>query len=281
MWAGSWWGCSASACSIRRGPSVLLADLALRLATRAPAPLAAMGLVGEGIGLWSRGWRQRRAWAAHHAACKAVILRAMDGLPHRRGCVVLGSGPARDIPVEALAATFGTVTLVDAVHLAPVRWRLRRLKNVHFAVADLSGLGDWIAGTANDRGLPLAGLVGPQTDLVISCNLLSQLPIGIETALEAQPARAAALPVDLPRRAVEGHLADLAACPGRVCLITDTDWREEDRSGRVLERHPLLHGVDLPAGDDAWDWPVAPFGEVLRHVRYVHEVRAFAVWPKP
>ena len=41
---------------------------------------------------------------------------------------------------------------------------------------------------------------------------------------------------------------------------------------------PPFTGPPLPAPDAAWDWPVAPFGEIERRLRYVHRVHAYPDW---
>jgi hypothetical protein len=58
-----------------------LAELALRLATPASRMTRRFGLVGESIAIWSRGVRQRRAWADDHARCRAAVAGAVAELP--------------------------------------------------------------------------------------------------------------------------------------------------------------------------------------------------------
>lgn len=86
----------------------MLAELALRALTPA-APLARrFGLLQEGIALWSRGLRQRKAWEPHQARCRAIVAEVAASLPRRRKAVVLGSGPARDIPLSRRFARSST-----------------------------------------------------------------------------------------------------------------------------------------------------------------------------
>ena len=54
--------------------------------------------------------------------------------------------------------------------------------------------------------------------------------------------------------------------------------REEDRSGRVTDRLDLMFGIGLPEPNDAWDWEIAPFGEVGRRYRLIHRVHAYRDW---
>lgn len=254
----------------------MLAELALQTLTPA-APLARQfGLLREGVALWSRGLRQRENWEPHQARCRAIIAEVAASLPRRRKVVVLGSGPARDIPLDMLCASFDEVVLVDIVHLPPLRLKLWRQPKISLLSRDLTGAMAWLAGDVESRQDPLADLVTDDSvDLVISANLLSQLAWPVADWLEDNPARAAALPDNLPARCIAWHLADLARFKGHVCLISDVEMIERDRSGAIHERLDLMYDVRLPKEDESWLWPVAPFGEAELEREYVHRVCAW------
>lgn len=237
----------------------MLAEIAVYLATPCRGDHRRFGHLKAAVDLWSRANRVHRVWAPHYARCHAVVDQAIAGLSSRRTVLVLGSGLARDIPLARLAASFDRVVLADVVHLLPVRLRAMRHRNVRFVETDLSGAAALIASPAADLTDALADLGrDPTLDLVISANLLSQLPLGVATALD----RCGRFPDrPLSRRIVEAHLDALARLPCRACLLTDTEWRRVDRSGRILERHDLLHGAAPPALTARWDWTVAPLGE--------------------
>jgi hypothetical protein len=257
----------------------MLAELLLRLTQTAPPEIRRLGLVRDAVWLWSRANRRRKDWAAHEARCHAVVERAIAALERRRTVVVLGSGLCRDVPIGRLTKLFDRVVLVDAVHLWPVRLRLARFRTIAFVTRDVTGLARWIAGDAGDRGDPLADLRADSSiDLVISANLLSQIAIGPQDWLDAHPDRAAQLPAGLPERAIRWHLDDLAAFRCPVCLITDIDMTISDRTGTVLEHMNLVADISMPPPDDAWDWPVAPFGEIGRRVQRIHRVHAYGNW---
>lgn len=254
----------------------MLAELALRALTPA-APLARrFGLLREGVSLWSRSQRQRKAWEPHQARCRAIIAEVAATLPRRRKVVVLGSGPARDIPLDVLFASFDEVVLVDIVHLPLLRLKLWRQGKVSLLSRDLTGAMAWLTGEAEALQDPLADLVADDNvDLVISANLLSQLAWPVADWLEDNPARAALLPDNLPARCIAWHLDDLARFKGHVCLISDVEMVEHDRFGAIHERLDLMYGVKLPQEDESWLWPVAPFGEAEREREYVHKVCAW------
>jgi len=254
----------------------MLAELALQLVTPASRMTRKLGLVGESIALWSRGLRQRRAWAGHHARCRDVVAQAVAELPQRRTAVILGSGLLRDIPLGLLAANFERVLLIDAVHLPQVRFRMRFRRNVTLLTRDLTGAIGWLAGERHGRIDPLADLVtDPKVDLVVSANLLSQLAWPIEDWLADHPAEAAKLPADLPARCIAWHLDDLRGFRGRVILLSDVEVVERDRVGAITDRLDLMRSVALPKPDESWDWPVAPFGEAARDRESIHRVGAW------
>jgi hypothetical protein len=39
-----------------------------------------------------------------------------------------------------------------------------------------------------------------------------------------------------------------------------------------------MFGVTLPPPDAAWDWEIAPFGEIGRRHRLIHRVHAYPDW---
>ncbi|MCU4178813.1 hypothetical protein [Bosea sp. BH3] len=254
----------------------MLAELALWLATPAGRMTRKLGLVTESVSLWARGNRQRKAWAEHHACCRAIVAGVVDELPQRRTAVVLGSGMLRDVSVGQLAARFERVLLVDAVHLPTVRLRMRFHRNVTLLTRDLSGIMDWLGGESDRRTDPLADLAAaPAIDLVVSANLLSQLAWPVEDWLEDHATEAKRLPADLPARCIAWHLDDLRRFPGHVVLLSDVEMIEHDRAGNVTDRLDLMRGVPLPPADERWDWPVAPFGEAARDRENIHRVQAW------
>jgi len=253
----------------------MLPEIMLYATAQTRPELARLGLKGDAIALWSRGRRCRASWAPHEARCHAVIRAAIADLDRPHTALVLGSGLVRDVPLPALVEHFQRVVLVDAVHLWPARRNARHPK-VELVTADLTGVAAWLAGRASERLDPLAAFRDdPRIDFVVSANMLSQLPMAFETWCERHPGRMGGLPTDLARRIVAWHLADLAGLRGRVCLLTDVSHREIARDGSVIDQTDLLQGETLPEPDAAWDWEVAPRGELSRAATHIHRVHAY------
>lgn len=207
--------------------------------------------INSSLRLWARALRCARDWAGHEANCKDFLRSHMP--EQGRVAVVLGSGLLRDVPVEALSQAFGEVRLYDLQHLASVRlWALAKgFRNLRFLQRDLSDGLDFLRDD-------------PEVDLVISANLLSQLGV----AADAMGLDAADV--------IKTHLEGLHAAPGRKLLLTDTQFDLVLKSGAVIERHDLMHGVALPEPEARWPWPVAPLGELDPAYEAVHRVVAIS-----
>jgi hypothetical protein len=204
--------------------------------------------IAASISLWSRARRCARDWKPHEECCKAFIAEKCDRLSEARTAVVLGSGLLREAPIERLAKQFQRVELYDLVHLPSVRRQVRQAKltNVTFIEHDLSDGIDFLREK-------------PDVDLVISVNLVSQM------ALDFNGDAA---------RLVTNHFASLLSGNWTPCLITDTGYSVIGRDGQVLTSASLLRGVDPPPAFRAWDWTVAPFGELSKETETVHHVIA-------
>jgi hypothetical protein len=253
----------------------MLPEIVLYATAETTGPMRRLGLVGDAVALWSRATRQRQAWAPHEARCHGIVDEATAGLARRNTALVLGSGLLRDVPLAFLLERFERVILVDAVHLWPARWRSRDPR-VTRVVADLTGIGVMLS-AGRDRPDDVLGRfrADPTIDFVLSANVLSQMPMAVERWTERHPGAATRLPGDLARTIVASHLQDLAAFDARICLLTDTRHREIARDGTMLDETDLLRGETLPEPDDAWNWEVAPLGEVSRRAAHVHRVHGY------
>lgn len=228
--------------------------------------------IRSSVRLWSRATRCRRQWAEHEAHSQTAVLSAVTGLKQRRTAVVLGSGLLLDVPIAELAKSFDTVVLVDLVHLASVRLRLkaRRYRNVRLIERDLSGYDDLAAGKPPE---PLGFLRQvPYLDFVVSANLLSQIGRGVKRRLADEAA--GRMPEDSAPRLIAAHIGGLADLPCRTCLVTDIAYAVIDRTGKTHEEADLLLGVAVPEATDRWTWPVSPIGEESKDYQIVHQVIA-------
>ncbi|WP_075216730.1 hypothetical protein [Mongoliimonas terrestris] len=264
----------------------MLADLAHYLVTPASLEARRHGFLGDAVRLWSRSRRCRAAWAPHHAACRAAVDAAIDHLPRRHTAVVLGSGLLDDVPIARMASMFHTVVLVDAVHLAAVRLKVRGngWTNVRFLATDISGYDALLerqrlqrrAGAADVGGRldPLAFVRRiPNVDLVVSAMVLSRIAKApARRPNYGGPGGHAAALINQQLQAM--HVDSLAGLAARTLLLTDTSYALVDRADTIVDEGDLLPGIRLPAESDSWSWTVAPFCEEARDLARLHHVVA-------
>lgn len=230
----------------------MLVEALTYLLTPCSRPARRRGYLSQAIALEARWKRCHRAWQPHVEECRTVVRAAMARCGSHQRVTVLGSGLGLEIPLDDLAATFGEVVLVDMVHLPSLRRRVRRFANVRLIERDVTG-----------------AVADLDADLVVSANLLSQLPLLPLDRLAAAtaPANRAAF----ARHLIENHLNWLCRLGTVACLVTDVDRRTCD-GDRVLDRQDALFGADLPEADREWLWTIAPRPEVERHTDQVRRV---------
>ena len=266
-------------------PFSLTWDFIRYLATPVPRHLKDMGYVRGMRELDARGHRCRADWQPHVMHCRALILESAGNCSRTEKALVLGSGPLFDIPVAELSWRFREVTLVDVLHLWRVRSALRRYPNVRLECLDVTGAIKKAHAQAR-RGQALeAPVYKPDFfledgyDLVVSANILSQLPLApvrYASRLENKPAPGQ---VDVfSRRLVTDHLDWLASFAGNVCLMSDLERLYCD-GGDILRREASLWGVSLPEGGREWLWDLAPRPEIETDCDVRHRVAGYARFP--
>ncbi|BAI72189.1 hypothetical protein AZL_015510 [Azospirillum sp. B510] len=247
------------------------------LTTPCPPLARRFGYLAEMVALGARYRRQRRAWAPHVAACHRFIDQAVRRAEPGGRALVAGSGLLIEVPLETLAARFDEVVLADLLHGRAVRRRAASLPNVRLLELDVSGALVPLA-AALDHGAPLPTAFEPPVPaggpfrFVLSCNLLSQLPLLPLDAVERRaPATPEAERMAFALRLVRGHLWWLSVIAERAALFTDIDASWLD-GGVVTEVEDSTWGLDLPAPDMSWLWDIAPAPEQHRRQDLRHSV---------
>lgn len=235
-----------------------------------PRPVRDLGYLRELLAIEGRAARCAGRWRPHLENCRSLILEAAGECPGRGKVLVLGSGLLLDIPVAELSRIFAEVVLVDIFHLPAVRRKLSVFSNVRAVDADVTGTVEAVHGLVRSRGRAggQGGLprVAPDLflqdgfDLVVSANILSQLPVLLLRRLDGLPGVGDEALEDFAAGLIREHLAWLFRFPGQVCLITDLKWQSV-RLGGVLEEDDALLGVPVPATGRTWYWDVAPSPE--------------------
>jgi hypothetical protein len=259
----------------------VILELLEYLTTDCPADIRRLGYLKEAIAIKARHRRRCIAWGPHLARSRALVADAARDCARHRSVLILGSGLLLDIPLAALAQMFERVVLVDVVHLRQARRTAARHPNATLIAADVTGLVDGlhdrIRGGWRGTPVPQPSLFhdDPAIDLVVSANLLAQLPIMPAAALSRAGAGESAIR-EFRRATVEAHLAYLAGFRAKVCLITEATRETVDRDGGILRIDDALHGVRLPPEDAFWSWEIAPPGEIGRRIGIRNRIVGFA-----
>lgn len=257
----------------------MLAELLLNSLVRCEPAARRLGYGRAQVGLWSRSRRCAKAWAPHHAETRAFVESLLAGQPQGGTAWVLGAGLLDDLPLAALAAKFDRVLLADIAWLPMQLWRLKRYPNVEARLFDVSGLApmmlEWRVGKPLPEPQPAAllGLDADKPGLVLSLNLLSQLPLlpleKLERAGQSFASRQA-----YGRRIVAAHLAGLRQLDCRVGLVSEQRRIFRNRAGEVVMSESALFDITPPVAEKEWGWNLAPLGEIDNQTAL--ELRVFA-----
>lgn len=232
------------------------------LITPCPAAARRLGYLRESIATAARARRCREAWAPHLEHTRQLILAEAGGGQHLR---ILGAGLIHDLPLAELAERYERIDLVDWVFAKATRRLAARFPRVCCREQDVTGIAAALCAAGSPEAVEDL-LANPEPDeeaeLVLSLNLLSQLPLlPLEHLARRFPQ------VDETRlnawglRLMERHLQRLARAP-RALLIADAVQQERDASGAlVAERNYGEHFGYAALAIAAWDWQLAPAGE--------------------
>jgi hypothetical protein len=158
-------------------------------------------------------------------------------------------------------ASFKEVHLIDMVH-GPRAYQFS--DRVHLQIQDVTGF--WSILNQFDSQTYLSHLeslpcLWPQADLVISANLLSQIPISFVPKMQEL-----GIPNDdqvtICETLLKNHIHHLKQNSGRSLLITDIGREFLDPSHRFLRKEPTLIGLNLGKAFQSWNWDLAPIPEV-------------------
>jgi len=261
----------------------MLPELISYLTTPCPSYARKLGYLKEIIAIQARFQRVQQAWLPHTQHTKQFILHIAKQCQQSRKVLVLGSGVLADIPIEQLAQQFEHVILLDLAHLRPVRRHVKKYPNVHLQICDILGLQESLLNCRLNNLADLQTLtpnfptLESDTDLVISANILSQLPILPRNYIEKVSPHLAPHLDDWCRTIIQQHVYYLSQLPCRSCLITDTKHTLMNQRHEIQYEVDMLHGVELPKAQRHWSWQIAPQGEMPNN--QMLQTRVFAYSP--
>jgi len=220
-----------------------------------------MGYVKEAIAMDARAKRYQQEWDEHYQNCQKVILQAAKRAVQHRSVLVFGAGSLKDVPVTELATQFEQVYLVDLVFLKSAQNKVQGLDNVFLIEHDVTESLEWISQGEAVVQSPLAWLDDTTIDLVVSLNLITQLPL-IPVRWLITDFNLSEQNADIVgKQLIFAHMHYLRQFSGEVCLIADRLDIEFNQDNQEIDRFDPWWDVEPPKSDFNWEWQVIPLGE--------------------
>lgn len=231
-----------------------------------------MGFLSESIAMEARAKRCKQSWGTHYQNCQKTILHASQRAVQKRTVLILGAGSLHDVPLDSLATQFDTVLLVDLVFLNSARSVAQQFDNVELIEHDVTESLERIFMGLPWVDIPVAWLDDSSIDLVISLNLITQLPlIPVRWLIEHFDVSEQEGDI-LGKQLILAHLLYLQSFNGEVCLIADREGIEFDAKGNEQDCFDPWWDIESPQVVESWQWELIPLGEVNRHTSQVNRV---------
>ncbi len=260
----------------------MLIELFHYYTTPCPSAYRRLGYLSDLIAIHARYKRVAKYWTPHLENSRQLILQAASEIPRCHKVVVLGSGLLKDVPIETLSKQFDGVILIDVAHLIGMRRLCQKLGNVILLEHDITGLAEAVLSYQLGNTLPRPNASLPDlaqsADLIISCNMLSQLALTPCQYLQQHYAFDAGQLSHWQQEIIVNHLALLAEQSGRQVLLCDVYHDYLDSKGTLLKREGVLHGINVGMADLQWPWLIAPLGELDSQYQLQSTVFGFSDW---
>ncbi len=244
----------------------MLKELWQYVSSSTSLPLAKeMGFLKEAIAMEARAKRCQQSWGGHYQSCQKAILTASQRAVQKRTVLIFGAGSLHDVPLGILSAQFERVLLVDLVFLNSAKALAEQFDNIELIEHDVTESLVTIQNGQLFVERPMAWLDDATIDLVVSLNLITQLPL-IPVRWVMEHFEVSEIEGDiLGKQLILAHLLYLKAFKGEVCLIADREGVESDATGKVLDRFDPWWDIEPPKAVNEWFWTLIPLGEVDKH----------------
>lgn len=236
----------------------MIQEVIAYMTTPASAWARDLGFLAESISIDARWNRYSEAYRPHQRNCHEAILNATEDLPNRQRIVLLGAGIIYDVPLADLIERFAEVVLVDCIFSKTTRKLVREFPSVKLVEFDLSGVCQALAEHDDKESLPAlkSGFpdVALEADLVVSLNILSQLPL-----MPEKFARKRKWDGNIAKWGEQiecAHIIGLQELPGPSLLITDfahLTYLERSHNSYV-EESTLYSITSDPETEWIWDY---------------------------
>ncbi len=250
----------------------MIAELFHYLTTPCSWRMRKWGYLSESIGISSRYRRCQKEWQPHLSRTQEKIVQFLQAHPELRSVLFCGSGAGLDIPWSSRELQrFERIVLVDLIHPWSIRWKGVKDSRMELHSVDLSGV---IEGVEKGGIFPEPVIDwSPKFDLVVSLNLLSQLPIvpleqmerRLPTASEKELTRWA-------QRIQQSHLEKISEWGKFQLVISDIQEIWLNRAGEIVERQDPWYGAHWFDPEEEWEWRISPLGESDSQRSKIHRV---------
>jgi len=266
-----------------------------------PKHIREIGILQELIGVEARADRLKHSWQEHLDLTKSFIVDQASN-SDRNKVVIFGAGLVNDIPLKELSERFKEVVLVDLIFMQSTINKIKYFDNVSFIELDVSGNLKSLyqavqefksSGNLQDLNSRMNSLMNfipdyfitdSEVSLVVSLNLLSQLPLCVEQWLEKQKINFDFLP--LYKSFITNHLEYLQRLHSKhknIVLITDTQKQILNHEHQLVAAESSIK--DLIVADylpqakllKSWNWLLAPLGELDTKYQLQLNVDAFVI----
>jgi hypothetical protein len=220
-----------------------------------------MGFLKESVAMTARARRCEAQWQDHYERCQLVLLDAIERCEQKRTALVFGAGSLKDIPLEVLSEKFEKVVLVDLVFLKSARQIVRQFSNVELVEHDVTESLSWFEEGMAFVQKPSKWLDDNHIDLVVSLNLITQIPlIPVKWLLEKYHFEESQLDI-AGKQLIFAHLDYLRQFNSTVCLIADRQDVEFNSLGEEVDRFDPWWNIEPPKAIVEWEWEVVPYGD--------------------
>lgn len=233
------------------------------------------GHLKESIALLQREKRCHKYWSTHLDNCHQVILELTNKLKRKDLLIIMGSGPLHEIPIESLAHLFKKILLIDIVQLSSVKKKYSHLNNIHFIEHDISELEKEIKQTKILKNKIPISFVELKPDMVISANLLSQMPYHFKNFLQKNTTHQLESIEEFCYQLSADHFQYLKNFQCPVLIYTDIETHYKYVNENKIEIDSPYIKFALPEIYKQWDWDIAPAPEISREFSLQMKVASF------
>ncbi len=261
----------------------MIIEFLKHLTIPSPSRLKEIGYLKELLAIQSRYNRCKQHWQQHVETTKQQIVESARTCKQHRKVVLMGTGLLLDIPVQELSQMFTEVLLIDIIHVPEVERYCRQFANVRCVHHDVTEMVNQLyeLGTMKGKGglpthavQPTYLLDDSEIDLVVSVNIMSQLPIMPQLYLERTCGFKESDFRGFNSSMVQQHLEYLRKFNASVLLITDVHRHLLDATGKIVDTENVIEHISLPKQRHEWKWDIAPRPEEYREWDVVHVVQS-------